>query len=179
MFIVNYRGSVIDPFLSPFNPLRYPAPGLCRDRLVTWCRKQTKSRNVENSVTAHNYKKCDKPLSLVPVFNDLQPIVTMKSAIRIESHRFDSPDPCAETPPPLEKFPTLGHPHPLLPAINWSTIPKPLFTSRDTLLRSGSSGHGRPFPFPPLAGEGGSGGIFPAWGLRRPSRAHVFGRQGE
>ena len=152
-FIVIFRGSVRGSFPSTDNPLDHPVLGLCWGHLVTWAKKQTESRNVENFLTAHNYKLCGKAGSQVPVSNSLGASRFQNSAVRIPSSRFSYP-------PPLEKFTRRVLPLPLLPRINWEVFPKPLFAYMPVLS---------PRPSFSLVGKGGSGGILPLFapgGLR-------------
>jgi len=168
-FIVIFRGAVRGSFPSTVNPLCHPEPGLCWGHPVTWAEKQTKSRNVENSVTAHKYKLCDKGVHQVPVFNGFLSPVFQKSAVRIELTLFNRPGQPPEDPPPLEKLTGGALPLPLLPAINWRLFPKPFFASGD--CPPGSALCSKPGSFPPrpaspLVGKGGSGGILPLFASR-------------
>jgi len=158
-FIVIFRGTSRGSFPSTINPLGYPVTGLCWGYPVTWAKKQTKSRNVENSVTAHKYKLCDKRVHQVPDINGFSIPVFQESAVRIESYRFLRPVQPPEYPPPLEKLTGEWLPLPLLPGINWSLSLKPLFAP-GSIPGCHVSGSSSPRPLLPLAGKGGSGGIF-------------------
>ena len=153
-FIVIFRGSLTSTLTSAGNALSHPELGVCWGNPVTWAKKQTKSRNVENSVTAHKYKLCDKGGYQVSYINSFLKPVLKKSAVRIDLTWLNLPDQPPEDPPPLEKLTGGPLPHPLLPIINCAPFSKPFFASGCC-----PSGSFSPCPLSSLVGKGGSGGI--------------------